>query len=115
MLALSYQIIGLSPGVLALENTCCICKIFMAPLPSDMNFAQGGGGLIMMCKCVSMCVVVEPGKGQCTVTNKTGLFRDVLPDCIVRRRQDALRHFEEINVLGNKITQNSFFTHFSTN
>lgn len=47
-----------------------------------MNFAQGGGGVIMLCcLCVFMCVreVVGAGKGQRTMTNRTGLFSGVLP------------------------------------
>lgn len=36
------------------------CETFMAPLPSQMNFALGGGGVIMtcslVCSCVSVCV-----------------------------------------------------------
>ena len=32
------------------------CEIFMAPLLSEMNFAQGGGGVIMMCVFMCMCV-----------------------------------------------------------
>lgn len=52
----------------------------MAPLPSEMNFVQRGGGVMMMFTLyLCVCVVVGAGKGQCTVTNGSGLFSHVLP------------------------------------
>ena len=65
----------------------------MAPPPSEVNFAQGGGEVIMMCsRRVFVCVGVGAGKGQCTVTSRSGLLGDALPYCTVKRG-NALSRF----------------------
>ena len=55
-IALSCQSISFSPGCLGpLQIYLQYCEVFIVPLFSEMNFAQGGGSVIMM-QSVCMCV-----------------------------------------------------------
>lgn len=69
-IALSCQSFGLSPGVLGPRKYLPHCQIFMVPLPSEMNFAQGGGGVIMK---RSLCVF---GYWYSGVDRKRSMFGD---------------------------------------
>ncbi len=86
--ALSCLSFGLSPGVLPLENTCCIVRFFYgaSPFRNELCSGRWWGDNDVLC----VCVVVGAGKGQYAVPDRSGRFSDVLLCCNVKRGKDML-------------------------
>lgn len=81
----------------------------MAHLPSEMNVARGGGGVIITGGlCTSVCLVVGAGKGQHTVTDRIDLLTDLLNN-VNSNECSYLLSPTSVNVLGAQFLRQSDF------